>query len=42
MCFCWVGGEGFEGLEGEGEVDEGVGPTLTMREPNSTPMVTSW
>lgn len=24
------------------EVEVGEGPTLTMREPNSTPMVTSW
>lgn len=37
MRFCW--GAGFEEFSVEGEVGEG--PTLTMREPNSTPMVTS-
>ncbi len=38
MRFCWGGG--FE--ESSVEVEAGEGPTLTMREPNSTPMVTSW
>ena len=47
MCFWYGGGGGIkaeEGLEGEtGEADAvGKGPTGTMREPNSTPMVTSW
>lgn len=48
MCFC--GGSFFDG-EGGGSAFEGLlilreyeagGPTGTMRDPNSTPMVTSW
>lgn len=48
MCFC--GGSFFDG-EGGGSVFEGLlmlseyeagGPTGTMRDPNSTPIVTSW
>ena len=40
LCLSWLGKDVAEEerLEGSGE---GGGPTLTMREPNSTPMVTS-
>lgn len=48
MCFCGGsffdgegGGSAFEGLLMLSEYEEG-GPTGTMRDPNSTPIVTSW